>query len=81
MTPRNPKAIELWQTAKAICFDVDSTVIQDEGIQMTFEGVFNFDDEAATRPELTLRMDSPVRPLTLKWKPAAAGAYKLTSVE
>ena len=34
MTPRNPKAIELWQTAKAICFDVDSTVIQDEGIDV-----------------------------------------------
>jgi tetratricopeptide (TPR) repeat protein len=58
-----------------------SNVIQDEGIQMTFEGVFNFDDEAATRPDLTLRMDSPVRPLLLKWKPAAAGAYKLVSVE
>jgi len=41
MTPRNPKAAELWRTAKAVCFDVDSTVIQDEGIDVlaAFGGV------------------------------------------
>lgn len=41
MTPRNPKSAELWRTAKAVCFDVDSTVIQDEGIDVlaAFGGV------------------------------------------
>ena len=41
MTPRNPQAPELFRTAKAVCFDVDSTVIQDEGIDVLagFAGV------------------------------------------
>jgi len=34
MTPRNPRATDLWSTAKAVCFDVDSTVIADEGIDV-----------------------------------------------
>ena len=32
--PRNPQAHELWRSAKAVCFDVDSTVILDEGIDV-----------------------------------------------
>jgi phosphoserine phosphatase len=28
------KTLKLWQTAEAVCFDVDSTVIQDEGIDV-----------------------------------------------
>jgi phosphoserine phosphatase len=32
--PRNPSAKTLWQSAKAVCFDVDSTVIVDEGIDV-----------------------------------------------
>jgi phosphoserine phosphatase len=34
MPPRHPPTLELWRTAKAVCFDVDSTVIQDEGIDV-----------------------------------------------
>lgn len=34
MPPRQPHIAELWRTAKAVCFDVDSTVIQDEGIDV-----------------------------------------------
>lgn len=34
MEPRNPHAVEIWKAAKAVCFDVDSTVIQDEGIDV-----------------------------------------------
>lgn len=41
MSPKNPKAPALFRTAQAICFDVDSTVIQDEGIDVlaAFAGV------------------------------------------
>lgn len=43
MSPVNPKAPELFRTAQAVCFDVDSTVIQDEGIDVlaAFAGVGN----------------------------------------
>ena len=34
MPPRQPHTATLWRTAKAVCFDVDSTVIQDEGIDV-----------------------------------------------
>ena len=41
MPPKNPKAHALFRTAKAVCFDVDSTVIQEEGIDVlaAFAGV------------------------------------------
>ena len=34
MQPRNPQARDVWRAAQAVCFDVDSTVIQDEGIDV-----------------------------------------------
>ena len=34
MEPRLPSAKTLWQSAMAVCFDVDSTVILDEGIDV-----------------------------------------------
>ena len=34
MDPRHPRAKERWRTAKAVCFDIDSTVIMDEGIDV-----------------------------------------------
>ncbi len=34
MEPRHPRARELWRTAAAVCFDVDSTVIAEEGIDV-----------------------------------------------
>ena len=36
-SPRRIKALDIWKSAQAVCFDVDSTVIAEEGIDVLAE--------------------------------------------